>query len=61
MKLTIKMTRVYETIVDITADSYQEALIKFDKIKYEMELEQMNVTSELVEHSNLIDDTEEQY
>jgi hypothetical protein len=44
-----KMTRVYETMISIQADSDQDAQKRFEDLKYDEELNQCNVLEEKVE------------
>jgi len=52
MTYKIKMTRVYSTYFLVEADTYEQALEKFDDIsddeKYNAELEQMNVDEDVI-------------
>lgn len=47
---TFKMTRVYETIIEIDADNVKDAFNKLQGMDvYELELEQCNVVHEQIE------------
>lgn len=49
-KYTFKMTRVYETIIEIESESEQDASQKlFEKDLYQIELEQCCVVHETIE------------
>lgn len=50
---TFKMTRVYETLIEINAENHADAVDKLDELGdeiYSMELEQCNVTKEEFEY-----------
>jgi hypothetical protein len=48
---TFTMTRTYETIIEIEADNYEEAVQKLSETDvYAIELEQCCVTDEIVFH-----------
>ena len=47
---TFKMTRIYETIIEIDADNVKDAFNKLQGIDvYQLELEQCNVVHEQIE------------
>ena len=49
---TFKMTRVYETRIEIDAENWKDAFKKLDELGndvYSLELEQCNVTEEKIE------------
>ena len=47
---TFKMTRVYETIIEIDADNVKDAFNKLQGMDvYQLELEQCNVVNEQIE------------
>lgn len=49
---TFKMTRVYETLIEIDAENWKDAFKKLDELGddvYSLELEQCNVTEEKIE------------
>ena len=52
MTYKIKMTRVYSTYFLVEADTYEEALEKFEDMpddeKYNEEMEQMNVEQDVI-------------